>query len=481
MEMPQNSEVLKELACLRALKAELETIIESIHDEIYVTDAEGTTLRVNSACKRFYGLSPQELIGKNVNAIANMGIFYPVLTPKVVKEKRPFSTLQITQSGREVIVSANPVFDSEGNVIRVVSITKDITEINQLKKELEDTENMMKNYKTQLHEMQTKNKELTGNIISRSKEMKDIMELATKIACYDSTVLIYGESGVGKGLLAKYIHSISNRKDAPFITVNCGAIPGNLLESELFGYEKGAFTGANVEGKPGLFELADKGTLFLDEVSELPLSLQVKLLTAIQEKTITKIGGNKPIKIDFRLIVAANKSLELLVKKGVFREDLYYRLNVIPIEIPPLRERTDDIVPLVYHFLAYFGNQYKKQLSVSPRTLDHLISYSWPGNIRELENIIERLVVTVDHYEIQPQQLPLHLKSDAALIKLKQAEGKNFALKESVESLEKDIILKAYKELKSSYKVAKLLNISQSAVARRIKKYNLEVAEHKKE
>ncbi len=465
--------IMKELQSVKELKAELETIIESIYDEIYVTDANGTTLRVNSACKRFYGLDPHDLIGKNVSHLANIGIFYPALTPKVVKEKKPFSILQVTQSGREVIVSATPVFDSQGNVAKVVSITKDVTEINQLKKNLEDTEQMMNNYKNQLAGMQKQNNDVTNNIVCRSKMMKNIISLVNKVSAYDSTILINGESGVGKGILAKYAHDISHRKDQPFITVNCGAIPENLLESEFFGYERGAFTGANKEGKIGYFEMANNGTLFLDEISELPLALQVKLLTAIQEKSIVKIGGNKQNKIDFRLIAAANKPLGTLVKKGLFREDLYYRLNVIPIEIPPLRNRKDDIIPLVYYFLDYFGNLYKKHLCISTDALGLLYEYSWPGNIRELENMIERLLITIDDTEIKPQHIPINLLNEGTNIDVSNFDG-SLSLKKSIGQIEKDIIIKAYLELKSSYKVAKLLNISQSSVARRLKKYQQE-------
>ncbi len=465
--------LLQELTNEKVLNTELEVILESIYDEVYVTDANGTTLLVNSACKRLYGLDPEELIGKNVNYLSNIGIFSPPLTPKVVQEKKTMSEIQVTRTGKEVIVTANPVFDKEGNVIKVVSITRDITEINQLRKELVNTRNLIRQYKDQLITEQA----IVDNshqIIYRSKTMRNVIELAEKIAAYDSNVLIIGDSGVGKGILAKYIHKNSNRKDGPFITVNCGAIPENLIESELFGYEKGAFTGANREGKIGLFETANKGTLFLDEISELPLSMQVKLLAAIQEKTITRVGGNKQINLDFRLIAAANRSLEDLVKRDLFRKDLYYRLNVIPIFIPPLRERKEDIVHLIYHFLDHFAKLYNKKLSMSSSALDLLIEYSWPGNVRELENLIERLVVTVDDYEISEQHLPAYVKNTKHEIEDGSLPNSLKELKDKMAAMEKEIIMQAYKELGSTYKVAKQLNLSQSSVARKIRNYRME-------
>lgn len=471
MESNETSKLLEKISTLKEINTELETIIESIYDEVYVTDADGTTLRVNSACKRFLGLEPNKLIGKNVNALKFIN---PVLTPKVVKEKRVISIIQITKTGREAIVTATPVFDNEGNVSKVVCITRDITEMNKLKKELEKTEKMMINYKEQLLDMQTHNNDIIDNIVCKSKKMKNVIELARKVSKYDSNILITGESGVGKGVVASYIHNMSHWKATPFISVNCGSIPENLLESEFFGYEKGAFTGASKEGKIGLFELSNNGTLFLDEICELPLPLQVKLLSVIQEKTFVKVGGSKQIKVNFRLIAAGNKPLKPLVKKGLFREDLYYRLNVLPIEIPPLKERKEDILPLIYNYLNQLGNHYNKKLSISSEAIDCLMGYPWPGNVRELENMVERLIVTVDESEIKLSHIPSHIKNNSLYPIINEIEEIS-SLKDSVDEFEKEIILKAYKKLKSTYKVAELLKVSQSAIARRLKKYKLEM------
>ncbi|WZL73205.1 sigma 54-interacting transcriptional regulator [Clostridiaceae bacterium 35-E11] len=464
--------LLEEISSLKAINAELEIILESIYDEVYVTAADGTTLRVNSACKRFFDLEPSELIGKNVKDLN----IHPILTPRVVKEKKTITKFQQNINNREAIVTSTPIFDENRNVVKVVSITRDVTEINQLKKQIQESEILIDNYKSQLLSMQTKNNHIIHNMICKSKKMKNIIDLATKASKYDSNILITGPSGVGKGVLAKFIHDISHREKGPFIHVNCGSIPENLLESEFFGYERGAFTGANKTGKIGLFELSNNGTIFLDEICELPLALQVKLLTVLQEKKVTRLGGNKEIKVDFRLVAAGNKPIKKLVQNGRFREDLYYRLNVVPIEIPSLAERQEDILPLIHHFLNQLDKRYHKKLSISSEAIDCFFNYAWPGNIRELENIIERLVVTIDEDEIKPYHLPPHMRINSNSFYGTFSQTQPIcSLKDLVYKFERDIILSSYKEQKSTYKVAKLLDISQSAVVRRLKKYKLEM------
>jgi len=291
--------------------------------------------------------------------------------------------------------------------------------------------------------------------------MREVIDLTIRVARVDSTVLILGDSGVGKEVVAGLLHKAGNRSKHPFIRVNCGAIPENLLESELFGYEGGAFTGAKREGKPGMLELAHKGTLFLDEIAELPPALQVKLLTVIQERVVTRLGGTKPIQVDLRILAATNRNLYSMVEQGLFRADLYYRLNVIPIVIPPLRERKEDIPFLVSHFLQKFNKKHRQVKSIDPGAMDILYHYPWPGNVRELENLVERLVVITPGDIIEARDLPINVLN----------KGSSFSDNGSLS--EKEIITELYHRLRSTRKVAETLGVNQSTVVRKIKKYNI--------
>jgi transcriptional regulator with PAS, ATPase and Fis domain len=297
--------------------------------------------------------------------------------------------------------------------------------------------------------------------------MQELLALALRLAQVDSTILILGESGVGKDVNAKLVHKYSKRKEGPFVTVNCSAIPENLLESELFGYERGAFTGANREGKIGLFELADNGTLFLDEISELPLPFQAKLLRAIQEREIMPVGSSKPRSVNIRILVATNRNLEALVKEGKFREDLYFRLNVVPLYIWPLRERRQDIIPLTYTFRDKFCRAYGLKKDFIPEVLGIFLEYNWPGNIRELENLVERLLVTSPGEWITLADLPPGLFEHIDYKSNIQVRGV-MPLRLAILELEGQLIQNALKECGSTYKAAKALNIDQSTLARKM-------------
>ncbi|BAE86541.1 hypothetical protein DSY4752 [Desulfitobacterium hafniense Y51] len=286
----------------------------------------------------------------------------------------------------------------------------------------------------------------------------------------DSTVLILGESGVGKELIAQLIHRASHRSEKPFIKINCGAIPANLLESEFFGYEAGSFTGALKEGKKGLFELADGGTLFLDEVGELPLEHQVKVLRAIQEKEILRVGGKKTIKLDIRIIAATNRDLEAMIREKAFREDLYYRLNVVPMTIPPLRQRKEDVIPIALELLARYNTAYGYQKWIHPEVMDCLLNYDWPGNIRELENTIERLVVTSMDDCITKDAMA-EIKS----IDVHPAPNGLTSLKAFLEKEENRLLEEAYRLMGSTRKAAAVLGISQSSMVKKMKKYGIEI------
>ncbi len=308
-----------------------------------------------------------------------------------------------------------------------------------------------------------------GNVIGISKPMKKIFRMARKLSETDVTVLLRGESGTGKEVIARAIHFNGNRKDKPFVAINCAAIPENLLEAELFGYEKGAFTGANAK-KKGKFEFADGGTLFLDEIGDLPLGLQAKLLRVLQEKEFTRIGGNKPVKVDVRIIAATNANLEEMVRERKFREDIYYRLSVVTIFIPPLRERKEDIPPLVSFFLNRFSRKYKKKFTISPEALSTLMEYDWPGNVRQLENYIERAIVLSDKDRLEPYDFS-YIENEYVNTEVKQPKPIENQKRSEREMIEEALRKTGYCQAKA----ARILNMTVRQVNYRIKKYNIRI------
>ncbi|MGW5954497.1 sigma-54 interaction domain-containing protein [Bacillus mycoides] len=437
---------------------DLQDVFEYAFDEIFVTDDKGIVVRVNSMCERHYQLSAKELVGKHVKELQKEGIFYPSATLEVIEKKKPVELVQTTKSGEYLHVRTRPVFDDEGNLRRVISYSRDLTELYQLRQKVEEMDNQLKTYKKELRETY----EHEG-LIFKSIAMQKIIETIKKVSVVDSTVLVLGETGVGKSRLVRHLHEESHRKNESFYEINCAALPTNLIESELFGYSGGSFTGANREGKKGLLESAHKGTLFLDEIGEMPLEIQAKLLQVLQEKTFRPIGGRELKKVDVRIVAATNRDLSTMVKQGTFRKDLYYRLNVIPISIPPLRERTEDILPLIYHYLQHFNKKYGRDVKLAPSTLQMFVGYPWEGNNREIENVIERIVITADDF-VMVEDLPLSMQEATV-------EQSGQSLYRMLEEVERNIILKAYKTYGSSYKVAEFLQISQSAATRKIKKF----------
>lgn len=328
----------------------LEALIDSSYDGIYITDGQGITLAINKATERITGLFAKDLVGRNMKDLVKEGVFSESVTLKVLKEKKSITLVQRLINGRRTLVTGNPVFDANGEIIRVITNVRDTTELNRLREELEQSR--------QLTPLRIKEIQII-DIVAQSKEMIDVLDLALLVARVDTPVLILGETGVGKEVIAQLIHRGSSRHEkGSFIKLNCGAIPEELLESELFGYESGAFTGARKEGKPGIFELANEGTLFLDEIADLPLVLQVKLLRVLQDQEFMRVGGIKPIRVNVRILAATNKDLEKLIQAGEFREDLFYRMNVIPIYVPPLRTRREDISSLLDHYLHVFNKKY---------------------------------------------------------------------------------------------------------------------------
>lgn len=449
---------------------ELNAIFESITDGIYVTDGEGLTLRVNKAFEEITNITATEIVGHNVQDLIDQGVYEKSVSLIVMQTHRSTSIVETLKNGKEVLLTGTPLYDDEGKLFRIVTTLRDVADLNVLKTRLAMTEQKSERYRMELLTLRLNQLEM-DNIVISSPEMKNIMRTALQLAEVDSTVLITGESGVGKEIITRAIHRAGRGDSGPLITANCGAIPESLLESELFGYEKGAFTGADRGGKPGLFEVARGGTLFLDEIGDVNLNVQVKLLRALQEKEIMRVGGRKPISIDVRIITATNRDLKELVSQGAFRKDLYYRLNVVPLHVPPLRERQDAVLPLVNHFLDQFNKKFGKEARITGDALKLMEFHDWPGNVRELENTLERLVVLSDSSLIRKKDLPDALLFGGDI--LSSREIKLSSLGEAKAQLERRLFSAAWKKFHSTRKVAATLEISQSTAVRKLNQYEI--------
>lgn len=451
----------------------LDHIIQTSNNNITITDEKGSILYTNPNHWAIYGIEPNQYIGKSIYQLEKEGVLSPSITAMVIKEKKAIQIMQHTKTGKIIMSTAYPIFNNSGELIRVISYAQDQTEIRNLQHQYEQLERKVKGYQTEVEELRGKE-----GVLYRNKELQQVVNTMRRVANSNATVILLGESGVGKSMFAHKLHKQSNRTKEPFIEVNCSTIPENLFESEMFGYESGSFTGAVKQGKQGLIEQAHNGTLFLDEIGELPLVIQVKLLKVLQEKKFMRIGGKKEIHIDFRLITATNQNLEDMVQKGEFRLDLYYRLNVIPLHIPPLRERKEDITLLLNYYLEVMNRKYQTEKKLHPSTYEILIQYGWPGNVRELENLVERLILTSEETTIYPNCLPstIHyqnpsISKEPSLI-IEQTMIENSNLKLIIEKVEKWVIEEASKQCKSTYELAKFLGISQPSVVRKLKKYN---------
>ena len=455
-------------------------ILNVITDAVFIDDADGVCQWCNDACEEMYNIEYDEIVGRHVEDLEKSGIFTPSVTRRVLEEKREITIIHENRFGRRLLTTGSPVFvpmtsgewvaAGEGRYSRtiafVLTTSRDITQISTVQEQPDTPGSAL---------LKARNLDVPEDvgssfIVSESEAMHNVMALTKKLASVNTTVLITGESGVGKGLIARRLHEEGVRWKKPFVTVNCGAIPENLIESELFGYVAGAFTGSRADGKQGLFEAAQDGTIFLDEISELPLNLQVKLLQVIQERQITPVGGTRPIPVDVRIISATNRNLEELVKEGRFREDLYYRLNVVPINVPSLRERPADIIPLIQMNIARCNRELGETKSISPDALSILLKYPWPGNIRELQNIIERLVITTSHNVITEDDIFIFIKEAAEDNQINYADT---SLAAALERAEKEILSRALENYKSTRAIARVLKVSQPTIVRKLNKYGL--------
>lgn len=463
----------EELDSLRLKMRELEAVFEHCRDGISIVDKHGVIVRSNAAMQKLYRLSGVDYVGRNITELVKEGVFNTSVSTKVIASGEPVSMLQHISTGTRCLTTGAPVFGADGQVEMVVVTSHDVTELYALKERLQQSQKLAYGYQAELTDMRIAQMQ-KEDIVVRSKKMLDILDLARRLAAVDTTVLVTGESGVGKEVVATILHRASPRRsDKSFIKVNCGAIPRDLLESEMFGYEPGAFTGAAREGKPGLFELADEGSIFLDEVGELPLELQVKLLRVVQEKEFTRIGGSKLIKVDVRVIAASNTNLLELVEQGRFRKDLYYRLSVVPLKIPPLRERKEDIVALAQHYMRLFNHKYGFEKVLSAELIDVMESYSWPGNVRELVNVVERMMVTCKSNILRAGAFPAENAAPKINYSFKDHTAGEKTLEQIIEEMERLVLIDVLQQSKNVGDAAKLLGVSRATLARKMSKYGI--------
>lgn len=458
---------------------ELSSYVEFSSDGLCAMDGETNIVFINRVYEQITGLKRDALIGRSMLDLVAQGVFDRSVGVRVLETRQPATLPLKLSTGRSVLVSANPLFDENNRIYRIICSIRDTTELYRLQNELDCVGVLKTRYEEELLSLK-KREVFEDRVIFRSASMQKVVELALRLGSVDSTVLLHGESGVGKEVIADVIQKNSRRRDKPFIKINCAAIPEQLLESELFGYARGAFTGASKEGKAGIFEAAHQGTLLLDEVGDMPLSLQAKLLRAIQEKNVRRIGDSVDRAVDVRILAATHKNLAAMAGSGEFRMDLFYRLNVVPLHIPPLRKRKEDILLMIRSFLHKYCERYDTKKELHPRILPILLEYPWPGNVRELENIIERIVVTSAERVIDLADLPHEISRSAKKTALAlPIEGKN--LKDIMDHFEAMILRHYFSEYGTTRDVATALGIHQSNIVRKLQRLNLEDVINRKE
>ncbi len=463
-----------ELSLTSDMDRTLASLVESFYDGVIFIENDHV-VRVNSSFSRITGLKGESLLGQKVDDLdAETHICLHTIQEVfrlVQRLRKSVTSMGKLMHGNEIYVTATPV-NLDGPVQHIIVSIRDITELQLLK---EEVSRLMALYLSTPEEARIS--QLAGDdIIAENRVMRGILDMVARVAQVDSMVFFEGESGTGKEVLARLIHRQCARRKGPFIPVNCGAIPENLFESELFGYVRGAFTGAIKEGKPGLFELANGGVIFLDEIGEMPLNCQVKLLKVIEDREVMRVGGIKPTRLNTRIIAATNRNLPEMVKEGKFREDLFYRLYVVPIKIPPLRERREDIFPLAWHFLRRHNSKFNQSKTFSREIIQIMESYQWPGNVRELQNIIERMVIMSDGEILEPRHLPHSVYSqesdEGSMIQVKGI----ISLVQARETVEKKLLSHALEIKGTTREAARLLGVDHSTVVRKLKKYGLSIS-----
>jgi PAS domain S-box-containing protein len=464
-----NDDIIDEVQELRRKLEFYELIFNSIHNGAIVTDTSGVVTHFNRPYGRFLGIDPNDQVGRHCTEVLENTRLHIV-----AKTGKPEINRTHEVKGQNMVVQRIPI-RKDGKVVAVFGqvMFKDVRDVQRLAREFSLLESKVQHYEQELLNLRATRYTL-DSIIGKSRAIRSLKQEALRAAVSKSPVLITGESGTGKELFAQAVHQAGARKLYPFVRINCAAIPKDLLESELFGYEKGAFTGANPGGKPGKFELAHRGTILLDEIGDLPMEMQPKLLRVLEDKEFERVGGNQVIRSDFRLIAASNQPLEELLTSGDFRRDLFYRLNVIRLHIPPLRDRREDIVELSRHLLNEQAQEANLPLpSLDATTLKALINYDWPGNVRELSNALERSLASVDSDTIQPEDLPFHIcqKGQGGMISIPSS------IREVQHQAEKEAIVYALKACDyNKSRAARRLGIHRTLLYKKMKKYNIALA-----
>jgi PAS domain S-box-containing protein len=469
-DISEYEQIISEMRAYQQVRRELEAIFESSYDGLYITDGKANTIRVNNAYERITGLSAKSLIGRNMRDLVKEKVFDYSSTLEVLKEKKPVTLIQRIKGQKEVMVTGSPIFDENNQIAFVVTNVRDITELNNLRADLADARRIS----SKMYEYFREHKELEhalDKMVVKSPKMIQAIKKAIKVAGAGTSVILYGESGVGKSMLADLIHQMSPRKDKPLVRINCGAIPESLIESELFGYDRGAFTGAAHGGKAGLIEAAHTGSLLLDEVAELSLASQVKLLEVIENKTFVRLGATSPTHVDVRIIAATHQDLADRVGRGLFRKDLYYRLNGVPIEIPSLKERPEDIVPIAMNVLSKLNQAQGTRKKMSADVLDCLQKYAYPGNVRELIHIIERVFTMSEKDTIDAGELPAEVLAASATIPRLGRGGMTLA--NALNMFEEHLIRDVLKRSSNPVEAAHALGVHYSTLWRKLKKYGL--------
>jgi PAS domain S-box-containing protein len=452
---------------------QLNAILNSSSDGLWILDGKGEVLYVNKESEKLSGIKAEEVMAKTISQLLAEGLFDRAVTTEVLKTRRRATMLaQGKRTKRNLLLTGTPTFDENGEIALVVVNERDISLLNSLKRQLEESRSEAEKIKDELVGLSLQEQE-HEEIVAESKAMDQVMTAAFKLARFDlANILILGESGTGKGILAKWIHKNGKKDRKAIVQINCAALPESLLEAELFGYEKGAFTGANVKGKPGLFELAQNGTLFLDEIGDLPFSVQAKLLKYLDDREVMRLGGVKPRKIDCTIIAATNRDLEGIVHEKRFREDLFYRLNTFNIFVPPLRERSEDIFPLSVLFMKRYNERYGLNRKIGVMGLDALQAYSFPGNIRELKSIIKMAVILSETDLVDDMILKtVSKRAEKRAGIMTSGTGKN--LDDQILAVERDLLSAAMKHSHSTRGLSAYLGISQSKVIRRMRKHRL--------